>query len=542
MPKHSFIRSASIISLCTLLSRVLGLTRDILCASVFGTGMVWDAFAVAFRIPNLFRRLFGEGALTAAFVPVFTEYMEKRGERESWILLSVVATALALFLVLLVILGEGVFYVLPKLTPLSEKWQLVLKLSAVMLPYMPLICLAALLSAALNCLRHFLMPALSPIVLNVCWITGLLFLSPIMGDTQEQRIFGVALAIIIAGVLQYGMQLLVLRNTGNVISPVLEPSHPGLRRVIGLIGPVVFGLAVVQVNVLSDSLIAVGLSSSAGSHDFFKLFGNIYEYPLHSGAASVLYYGDRIIEFPLALVGIAMATAMFPTLSTYAVREDWETFSTVLHKALRIVIFISVPASLGLIILGGPLVELFFVRNAFTQESALRTTSVILFYATGIWAYCSLHILIRAFYSLQDTSTPVKVGASMVILNLTLNLSLIWFLREGGLALATAISAMVQTTTLFIILKRRLHIKGFKGMSASAGKTVLASAVMALVCIATLNLLPEHHGNLTIKAARLFVPLSAAVVAFLGMAYMLSSEELQYLYDALVKKVITKKD
>ena len=544
MPKHSFIRSASTISLCTLLSRVLGLARDVLCASVFGTGMVWDAFAVAFRIPNLFRRLFGEGALTAAFVPVFTEYMEKRGARESWILVSVIATVLTVFLGLVVIVGEVVFYTVPRLTPISEKWQLVLELLAIMFPYMPLICLAALASAVLNCLRHFLMPALSPVALNVCWIMGILVLSPVLGNTQTEKIFAVALAVVVGGILQLGMQLLVLKNrsTGHNISPVLELSHPGLRQVIRLIGPVVFGLAVVQVNVLSDSLIAVGLAASPGGAGSFTLLGNTYEYPLRSGAASVLYYGDRIIEFPLALVGIAMATAMFPALSTYAVREDWEEFSATLHKVLRIVIFTSIPASFGLMVLGGPLVELFFERNAFTHESALRTASVILFYATGIWAYCSLHILIRAFYSLQDTSTPVKVGASMVVLNLTLNLTLIWFLKEGGLALATAISAMVQTSILFIILKKRLHLKGFGGISATVIKTVTASAVMAFVCIITLNLLPEHHGSLALKTARLFVPLPIAVITFLIAARMLRSEEFQYLYDTLVKKVKAKED
>ena len=525
-----------------MLSRVLGLTRDILCASVFGTGMVWDAFSVAFRVPNLFRRLFGEGALTAAFVPVFTEYLEKRDERESWRLVSVVATVLGLFLGLLVVLGEVVFYILPRLTPLSEKWQLVLELLAVMFPYMPLICLAALISAVLNCLRHFLMPALSPVILNVCWIAGLLFLAPMMGDTQEEKIFGVALAILIAGVLQYGVQLLVLRKEGDVVSPILEPSHPGLRKITGLIGPVVFGLAIVQVNVLLDSLIAIGFSSSPGGHDTFSFLGNVYEYPLHSGAASVLYYGDRIIEFPLALVGIAMATAMFPTISTYAVRNDWEAFSTTLRKVLQIVIFISVPASLGLMVLGGPLIELFFVRHAFTEESALRTTSVVFFYATGIWAFCSLHILIRAFYSIQDTKTPVKVGASMVVLNLTLNLTLIWFLKEGGLAFATAISAMTQATVLFVILRKRLKIKGLEGVMASVGRTMLASAVMVVACIIVLDMLPEHHGDFSLKALRLFAPLSASVVAFLVTAYILGSEELRYLYDELVKKAIVKED
>lgn len=537
MPKHSLIRSASIISLCTLLSRVLGLVRDILCASIFGTGMVWDAFAVAFRVPNLFRRLFGEGALTAAFVPVFTEYMERRGEQASWLLAGVVATALGILLGLIVILGEVFFYTLPRLTPVGAKWELVLELLAITFPYMPLICLAALVSAVLNCLKHFLMPALSPVVLNICWIAGLIYLAPLLGETKEEMVYGVALAIVMAGVLQLGMLLLVLRGMGHNLTLTLEPSHPGLRQIAGLIGPVVFGMAVVQVNVLLDSIIAVGLSAPPEGAHSFALLGNIFEYPLRSGAASVLYYGERIIEFPLGVVGIAIATATFPALSTYAVREDWDAFSSTLHRVLRVVIFISIPASVGLMILSGAIVELFFERNAFTPDSTLRTASVIIFYATGIWAYCIMHILVRAFYSLQDTSTPLKVGVGMVGLNLTLNLSLIWFLKEGGLALATAISAVVQIAVLFIILNKRLGMKGLDGVLISVGKTVLSAVVMAVVCVTVLNLLPEHNGNLLLKTARVFLPMGAAIPTFIGAAYLLGSEDLHRLYDELVKRV-----
>ena len=167
-------------------------------------------------------------------------------------------------------------------------------------------------------------------------------------------------------------------------------------------------------------------------------------YPLETGAASVLYYGDRLIQFPLGVFGIAIATAVFPFFSTYAARKEWTNFTNTLNQAIRVVLFIGIPASIGLILLRRPLVELFYERNAFTAESTDRTSVVIFFYAIGVWAYCASHVIIRAFYSIQDTKTPVKVGAGMVGLNLVLNLTLIWFLREGGLALATAISATMS--------------------------------------------------------------------------------------------------
>ncbi|MDO8137330.1 MAG: murein biosynthesis integral membrane protein MurJ [Candidatus Brocadiales bacterium] len=533
MTEHSFLRSARTIGLCTLFSRILGLLRDILCASAFGTTMVWDAFAVAFRIPNLFRRLFGEGALTAAFIPIFTEYLEKRGERESWYLVSVVATALFIFLGLIVLLGEAAFYIIPRLTHLDAKWNLTLELSIIMFPYMLFICLAALVSAILNCLRHFLVPALSPAVLNICWILGIILIAPML---EDRGIFGVALAILTAGIIQLGIQLWVMRSKGGNVNPVIHFAHPGLKQITRLIGPVVFGLAVVQINVLMDSLIAVGFASSPGGPSTFTLAGKVFAFPLQSGAASVLYYGDRIIEFPLGVVGVALATAVFPTLSTHVVRNDWKNFSATLHKALRMVLFISIPASVGLIILREPLLELFFQRHAFTQESTHRTASVIFFYSIGIWAYCSLHILIRAFYSLQDTITPVKVGASMVGLNLALSLSLIWFLKEGGLALSTAISAMAQVAILFVVLRGRLKVKEGGEMIVCVGKTLIATALMAVVCIALLYWLPPSQGDTFNKAVRLFVPMPLALGTFLAVAHLLGSEELKPLYRAFIKR------
>ncbi len=534
--KKSFIKSAGTVSLCTLLSRVLGLARDIICASFFGTGLVWDAFVVAFKIPNLFRRLFGEGALSAAFIPVFTEYLETKSKKDAWELVNVTGTLLFIILGSLVVLAEISFSVIPTIFSLNQKWELVLNLLIITFPYVLFICMVALAMAVLNSLKHFLMPALAPVILNICWIMGVLLLAPVCGNTLDQKISGLAIAILIGGAIQLAMQLPVLRKEGVVFKPSLYFSHPGLKRILALMLPIIFGLAVVQINVLMDSVIAIAFARPPGGAESFSVAGMAIPYPLETGAASVLYYGDRLIQFPLGVFGIAIATAVFPFFSTYAARKDWTSFTGTLNQAIRIVLFIGIPASIGLILLRRPLVELFYERNAFTAVSTYRTTVVIFFYALGIWAYCASHVIIRAFYSIQDTLTPVKVGAGMVGLNLVLNLTLIWFLREGGLALATATSATIQIIILFALLCKKLNITGHKHIITSAIKTLIATFIMYVTCWITLEIMPAGNGKLMIKSMRLLIPLTTALVVFFTVSFLLKSEELRYLYASFRRK------
>ncbi len=536
MREKSFLKSAKTVSLCTLLSRVLGLVRDIICASFFGTSLAWDAFVVAFKIPNLFRRLFGEGALSAAFIPVFTEYLETKGKKDAWELVNVTGTLLFIILASLVVLAEISFSVIPTVFSLNSKWSLVLNLLTITFPYVLFICMVALAMAVLNSLKHFLIPALAPVTLNICWIMGVIFLTPICGSTLDQKIFGLAIAILIGGMIQLAMQLPVLKKEGITFKPSLNFSHPGLKRILALMLPIIFGLAVVQVNVLMDSFIAIAFAKPPGGAEHFSLAGISIPYPLETGAASVLYYADRLIQFPLGVFGIAMATAVFPFFSTYAARKEWTNFTDTFNQAVRVVLFIGIPASAGLILLRRPLVELFYERNAFTAESTYRTAAVILFYSLGVWAYSASHVIIRAFYSIQDTKTPVKVGAGMVCLNLVLNLTLIWFLREGGLALATAISATIQIIILFVLLHKKLNITGHKHIITSAIKTLIATFFMYVTCWIMLKIVPTGDGKLMIKSIRLLIPLASALITFFTISYLLKSEELRYLYVSLWKK------
>jgi len=534
--KKGFLKSAKTVSLCTLLSRVLGLARDIICASFFGTSLAWDAFVVAFKIPNLFRRLFGEGALSAAFIPVFTEYLETKGKKDAWELVNVTGTLLFIILGSLVVLAEISFSIIPTVFSLNSKWELVLSLLLITFPYVMFICMVAFAMAVLNSLKHFLMPALAPVALNVCWILGVLFLTPAFGDMLDTKIFGVAVVILIGGMIQLAIQVPVLRKEGITFWPSLNFSHPGLKRIVALMLPIIFGLAVVQINVLMDSFIAIAFAKPPDGAEHFSLAGITIPYPLETGAASVLYYGDRLIQFPLGVFGIAMATAVFPYFSTYAARKDWTNFTDTFNQAIRVILFIGIPASIGLILLRRPLVELFYERNAFTAESTYRTSTVILFYAIGVWAYSTSHVIIRAFYSIQDTKTPVKVGAGMVALNLILNLTLIWFLREGGLALATAISATIQIIILFVLLRKKLNITGHKHIITSAIKTLIATFFMYVTCWIMLKMMPTSDGKLMVKFIRLLIPLITALFAFFTVSFLLKSEELKYLYNSFRRR------
>lgn len=494
--------------------------------------MVWDAFTIAFKAPNLFRRLFGEGALSAAFVPVFTEYLAKNSKEEARELTRSLGTVLLIILASIVIVGESLFYLLPKIIDLAPKWQMVFDLLLIMFPYVIFICMVALSMAILNSLKHFLFPTLSPIVLNVFWISGVVLASTLFKTDLDKKVYCVAFAILLAGIVQLAMQLPVLRKHGMGFNLTRNISHPAIKQIFKLMGPSIIGLAIVQINVMLDGIIAIGFAPPAEDTTMFTLFGMDILFPLQTGAASVLYFSDRLIQFPLGVFGIALASVIFPLFSTHAAHEDWKSFKSTFNHAVRLILFIGIPASVGLILLRLPLVQLFYERNAFNVESTTRTINVVLFYSIGIWAYCGLHVIVRAFYSLKDTKTPMKIGLCMVGLNLILNLSLIWVFKAGGLAFATSISAIVQLIVLFAILKKRLNMPFLnQEMLLSFSKTCLATVIMALSCIWTYKAVSwmMTENDIISKLVRLSAPLSAALITFFITAYLVKSDELRSL-------------
>jgi len=536
--RRDYFRHTAVIGAFTALSRVLGLVRDVAFAAVFGHSGVADAFLFAWRVPNLFRRLFGEGALQSAVVPIFTEYLEVRERKDAWRLARVVTTAVAAVLLACLLLGEALVLIVPRVAEVGESWCLALALTAVLLPYMLFICLTALASAFLNSLRHFTAPALAPVVLNVCWIVALVVVAPLVTERVEERAFIVAVGILGAGVLQLLLQLIVLAKKGWQWRPTLDLKDEGLRRIGAVMAPVMIGMAAFQINVLLDGVIAISLAAPEG-RETFQLFGSAIPYPMQVGANSVLYYANRLMQFPLAVFGIALATAIFPTLSAHAARKEWDGFSSAVGDGLGAVLFIGLPAGVGLIVLGRPAVELVYEHGRFGADASARTAVVLAAYCFGLWAYCGQHVLTRSFYSLQDMRTPMKIAVWMVALNVVLNLVLIWPLAEAGLALATAICAALQCVLLYVVLRRRVTLTGHGRLVTTLIKTAAATACMAAVCVAVLHALPPSPATdaLGVKALRALVPMAAGAGAYFGAAALLRVPEMKLLVGALGRRL-----
>ena len=451
----SFIQSARLLAGMTLLSRILGMARDMLAASVFGLTAIWDAFAIAFLVPNLFRRLFGEGALASSFVPVFVEHLERDGKPAASRLLSALCTGVVLILTAVSAAGIVAALVLPHVSGDAQVAR-VCGLLAIMLPYMILICVVAVLSAALNSVGHFAAPAAAPVLLNVFLIGTLLFVA---GDAHEKIVL-FAWAVVAAGALQVALQLWPLRAHGIRLRPSLAFDQPGVREIKRLFLPATLGVGILQINELVDKIIA-----------------GIF---VDEGGVSALYFSDRFVFLPLSMIGVALATAVLPTLSRATARDDREGFDAEFARGLRVAIFLSVPAATGLLLLAEPLIRVVFERGEFDAVATARTARVLFFYSTGLLFFTCNHLFVRAFYAHKDTATPFRIMGSMVALNLVLNLVLVQTpLREAGLALATAITGALNLLALGAALRRRHGVRVGRGVAASLGASLLIAAVHA---------------------------------------------------------------
>ncbi|MEM7229433.1 MAG: murein biosynthesis integral membrane protein MurJ [Planctomycetota bacterium] len=442
-----FESHARTVSLLTLVSRVTGLARDATFSRVFGAGPLMDAFFFAFMVPNLFRRLFGEGALAAAFLPAYAKLVDENPERAR-ALASRTIHRLTVTLGAVVLAGE---LLLMMLSTLGDRPPVAIWLMMIMLPYMPLVCLVALLGAMLQVHRRFGPTAAAPIVLNVCLITAALFgarLSVNLDIVDDERIAHVALvalAVVIAGIIQLSWSMLALRRHPWWQRDT-DAARDDLRSVIRQAGPMILGLGVLQINTLFDGIIA-SYPTTVG-----PMLGSL-EYPLQEGAMAGVSFAQRLYQFPLGVFGIAIATAIFPLLARQA--DQPEDFATTVRRGLRLVVFIGLPASAGLMLVREPLVAAFLQGGEFTREDSTAVGWILLGYAPAVWAYSMNHVLTRAFYAKGDVRTPVRIAVRIVLLNLILNCALIWTpLREAGLAWSTSICATLQAIWLLRVQGR----------------------------------------------------------------------------------------
>lgn len=454
----------------TLLSRVFGLLRDITLATFFGASGGTDAFLVAFKIPNFMRRLFGEGAFSLAFVPVFTEYKEKRSKAELKDLIDHVAGTLGSFLLILSIAGMVfapalVYLFAPGFSSNAGQLQLTTDLLRITFPYIFFIALVAFAGGILNSHHQFAIPAFTPVLLNICLIASVFFLAPYFDEPLMALAWGVAMA----GVIQLLLQFPSLIKLGLMPAPKLKRGHKGVKKILRLMIPAIFGSSVAQINLLLDTIIASFLIT---------------------GSVTWLYYSDRLLEFPLGILGIAIATVILPALSRQHARASTEQFNQTLNWALRLVVLISIPASVGLFLLAGPILTSLFEYGKFSAHDTYFSSLSLMAYMLGLPALLVIKILAPGFYARQDTRTPVRAGIIAMVCNMLLNIAFVvpmvmtdYQAPHVGLALATSCSAYINATLLYFGLRKNAIYTPLAGWPAWIFRTVTATLAMAAVII-----------------------------------------------------------
>ncbi len=506
-----------VVSSLTLLSRFFGLGRDLVTARVFGASAIGSAFNAAFAIPNLFRRLLGEGALSAAFLPEYSS-----AHRADPALASRFASlTLALLLAAsgaLVLLGELVLLILLLTLPDDPDRVLSLRLLMVTLPYMPLVCAAAVLAGMLQVHHRFAAPAAGPILLNVVVIlAGLLYLARPTDDLIVPA-FVVSAATLLAGAMQAAWFVFLLRGRVRW-SRGFAGARPLARRMIARFLPAVVGAGTLQINALLDTLIAMWPVWVGPTLLTFA-------YPLDKSSTAVLAYSQRLYQFPLGVFGIAVATAAFPALARHA--ADSDRFAQTLRHALRLSFFIALPASVGLLLVREPLTFTLFSGGSkgFDADAVARSAAVLAGYAPGVWAFSLNQALTRAFYARGDTRTPMRVSLAAVGLNLVLNVALIWPLSEAGLAWSTSLCALAQTAALLHLARARLSIRVLDPGTLRAGARILALTVVMGVGV---WLLPGPGASWRSNAFALALATGVGLAIVVALAAIFRLSELRWL-------------
>lgn len=506
-----------IVSLCTLLSRVLGFIREMAIAGLWGLSPVSDAFVGAFRIPNLARALFGEGALSAAFTPLFVREQEQHGKDAAMQLAGSVFVWLGLWLTALVALAELVLATTIWLAPLSAELRLWLVLTALMLPYLPLICLTAQMGAVLNALGRFAWPALLPVLFNVSSLIAIWILQR-FDLTAEAQAHWLAGFVVLTGFLQLAAPWPQLWRLGFRVRGNWLAMHDRIRELLRMMAPVVIGLSITQVNTFCDTLIALVMSRPQ------DVAVSAWR-PLEFGTASALNLGQRLYQFPLGILGVALGTVIFPVLTRHAERGDWQRLRDDLSLGLRLVFVIGLPASAGLWLLAEPLAVVLFQRGHVTGANAHQIAEMIAAYGLGVWAFCGLLIVQRGYYAIGDRITPLKIGLSVVVVNLLLNFSLIFAIGGRGLALSTSLCGILQFGLCLLFIQGRVGRLPWWSLASNAGRAVLGTIGMTVMASWVMQQLSAGAVNSSGRLLQLGVTILAAIASYALLAAILRLNE-----------------
>jgi len=458
--------------------------RDMAFAYFLGAGGLMDGWAIAFKIPNLARRLFGEGAAASSLIPVYSEQLHRDPRKAKGLALSVV-TAVFVLLAAVTILSEAAIWLYYHFAATQAGERLKLALTGVMLPYMVLICVVAILGGILNAHRHFATPAAAPTILNVFLIAALCFGAWGLGLEQRTLVFVAATAVVLAGLVQLAIQLPPLSKHGIHLRPAWEVRSEPFRKVLLLMGPMILGLTATQISTLINDFTALWLSGSAEKGASFSLFGHAVQYPLWEGAVSHLFYAQRLYQLPLGVFGISLATAIFPQMSSDAARRDFDSLRRSVSWGLQGTVFVALPATMGLLLISRPVVAVILERGEFVPADSARTAVTLSFYALGLTGYFAQQVLTRAFYALQESRVPARTAVIAVGVSFVLNLVLVWPLGTRGLAAATSICSYIQVAMLVLALRRRLGAGVLAGTGRAMRDTALATGCMAAAVAGT---------------------------------------------------------
>ena len=519
--KKQILKSASIISLVTIASRILGYVRDQRIALLLGTTFAADAYVLAYRIPNLFRRLVAEGSMTASFIPVFTTYMRERTKEEVWDFANKLFWTLALVVAIITILGM-VFspFVVHLFAGKSAAGNQAVELNRIVFPYLFFVAMAALAMGILNCFHIFGLPAATPVVLNIATIA---FSIGAVWRYFKDPATSIVVGVLVGGVLQFLMQVPALVRKGMTFKFGISFSHPAIRNVARLMIPRLFGIGIGQINLLVDTRFATAANMPGGS-------------------LAALYLADRVMELVLGGYAIAVATAILPMMSHQAAANDFVALKKTLTFSVRIVAFITIPAMLGLMILREPIIRVLFQHGQFMAASTRLTARALLYYAIALPGLATVKLVVPAFYSTRDTRTPVIVAAISMVINVLLNILFLntWlfaWVQNGGPALATALACYFDFFALFIIFRLRHGVLGTREILSSFSRIFLCSAIMGIACwFAARYTQFTMHSRFYIQLMVFAGLLGGATALYLALAWVFRCHEMEEIYGIATRK------
>ena len=517
---ESVVRSAGVVSLAVLMSRVTGLLRESIMARLFGAGLTYDAFMLGFRIPNLTRDLFAEGALSSAFVPIFTEYLSQRGKEEAARLANLVASALifvvgAICAAGMIFAPQLVHLLAPGFAAVPGKFELAVSMTRIMFPFLLLVALAAQAMGVLNASNRFGVPALASTFFNIGSVGFGVVLGVWLGPSLHlARIEGMAIGVVLGGALQLIWQLPSLHHLGFRFRPAFDWSHPGLKRIFQLMVPAILGNAAVQINVMVNTNFASSISDPVRGLD---------------GPVSWLSYAFRFMQLPLGLFGVAMASATLPSISRSAAAGNMDEFRRTLSKSLGMVFLLTLPSSVGLAVLGKSIIGAIYQGGKFQQYDTQQTALALSCYAVGLAGYAALKVLNPAFYALGDARTPMLVSLASIAINFAAAETMIRLagLGHAGLAMSTSIVALFGFVVLFEVLRRRIGGVHGRELRAGIAKVLIASLAMAAITALSSHAMERWLGiSQLARLADLAVSIPLGLAVFYGTCRALGVSEL----------------